>query len=221
MARLIALYSEPQMEIPVIWVRLTHNIWSRSFYVAPISMSGLVIIALWMTRPRELDLRTFIMAWFLSTPVGFLLWVYAWKTFGAGNGHITATVGTTALLGWCIWHRGLYLAWVERKSRKGFTLCIVSGMATVTVTTIIGSSTAPITLAMTAALTGAALPLCLRLGVIANALLRRFIGKFLTPTWRLLNQPITPGQVLPLPAFFRSGMAGTGNARTSRDSRQL
>jgi len=176
MARLIALYSEPQMEIPVIWVRLTRNIWSRTFYVAPISMSGLVIIALWMTRPRELDLRTFIMAWFLSTPVGFLLWIYAWKTYGAGDGHITVTVGTTALLGWCIWHRGLYVAWIEREFRKGFTLCIVSGLATFSVKTIIGSSTAPITLAMTAALAGAALPICLLLAVKVNALQRRFIG---------------------------------------------
>ena len=78
---------------------------------------------------RELDLRTFIIAWFLSTPFGFLLWVSAWKTYGSGNGHITAIVGTTALLSWCFWHRGLYDGWIERMFLKRFKLCIVSGMA--------------------------------------------------------------------------------------------
>ena len=216
MARLIALSPAANMEPSPIWMWMSRNIWSRSFYVAPISLSVLIMIVLWMTRPREFDLRTFIIAWFLSTPVGFLLWVYAWKTNGAGDGHITATVGATALLGWCTWHRGLYVAWIERRFRKGFTLCIVSGMATVTVKTIIGSSTAPITLAMTAAFMGTALPLCVLLAVKVNAWQRLFIGKFVTPTWRILNQPIAFGQMMAFPAFFRSRVAGTGKAQTSR-----
>ena len=217
MARLIALSSAANMQPSPIWKWMTRNIWSRSFYVAPIGISVLVIIVLWMTRPRELDLRTFFIAWCLSTPVGFLLWVYGWKTYGAGNGHITATVGTTAMLGWCTWHRGLYVAWIERKFRKGLTLCILSGIVTLSVKTIIGSSTGPITLAMTAAVIGAAFPLCLLLAVKANALQRRFVARFVTPTWRLLNQPLALGRVRLFPAFFRSGVAGTWNARTSRD----
>ena len=200
MVRLIALSSAANMEPSPIWAWLTRNLWSRSFYVVPIGISVLVISVLWMTRPKELDLRTFIIAWFLSTPVGFLLWVYGWKTFGAGNGHITATVGTTALLGWCTWHRGLYVAWVERKVRKGVTLCILSGIATVSAKTIIGSSTGPITLAMTAAVIGAALPVCLLLAVKVNAWQRRFVARFIMATWRFLNQPIALGHVTAFPA---------------------
>ena len=188
------------MEPSPIWAWLTRNLWSRSFYVAPVSLSVLVIIVLWMTRPREMDLRTFIIAWSFSTPVGFLLWVYGWNTFGAGHGHITATVGTTALLGWCTWHRGLYIAWIERKFRKGVKLCILSGIATVSVKSIIGSSTGPITLAMTAAVIGAALPVCLQLAVKVNAWQRRFVDKFVRPIWRFLNQPIALGRVTAFPA---------------------
>lgn len=217
MARLIALSSAANMEPSPIWAWMTRNIWSRSFYVAPVSISVLIIIVLCMTRPKELDLRTFIIAWCLSTPVGFLLWVYGWKTFGAGNGHITATVGTTAMLGWCTWHRGLYVAWIERKFRRGLTLCILSGIVTLSVKTIIGSSTGPIKLAMTAAVIGAAFPLCLLLAVKVNAWQRRFVARFVTATWRFLNQPIALGHVTAFPAFFRSGAAEQGEARTSRD----
>ncbi len=200
-----------------IWIWLTRNIWSRSFYVAPISLSFLIVIVLWVARPGELDWRAFIITWFVSTPVGFLLWVYAWNTTGTGNGHITASVGTTALLGWCAWHRGLYVALVETKLIKGVTLCLLSGIAAVAVKTIIGSSTGPITLAMTAAVIGTAIPLGVLLSVNVNTVQRRFGSRFVTPIWRLMNQPIPLGHVMAFPAYFRSGAAVTSKARTSRE----
>ncbi|MDA1230372.1 MAG: hypothetical protein O2856_06330 [Planctomycetota bacterium] len=77
-------------------------------------------------------------------------------------------------------------------------------------------STAPITLAMIAAITAAALPLCMLLAVKVNALLRRFMGKFVTPALRFLNRPIALGHIAVFTAFFRAKVAGTDKAQTSR-----
>ena len=173
------------------WIRLTTNIWSHSFFVAPIGLAMLVCAALMVLRPGELDLRTYIVAWFLSGPAGFLLWVFAWKMYGGGTGHITANVASTAVLGWCAWHRGWYIASIERRFSKGLSICLVTGLAAMTVKSLIGNSTAPISLAMLTAFAGSGFPLCVVLSAKMTNLMRRFANTFVAPTWRLLNRPVT------------------------------
>ncbi|MDG1893677.1 MAG: hypothetical protein P8J37_02090 [Fuerstiella sp.] len=77
-------FAAVRMEPQPLWTRMLSNIWSRSFNIVPLVLPVLVLTVLWMLRPGELDLRTFLVTWFLAAPAGFSLWVIAWKTYGAG-----------------------------------------------------------------------------------------------------------------------------------------
>ena len=143
-----------------------------------------------MLRPKPLDLRTFLLTWFLAAPVGFSLWVVAWKTYGAGTGQVSTFVGLIAVLGWCAWHRGLYVALIDRQLRQGFTFCVVSILSMSVVKVIIGRGIAPIELSLTAAIVGAAIPFSFGLVAKANDLRCVLLRRFGTPAWRFLNQPI-------------------------------
>lgn len=153
----------------------------------------LVSVVLALLRPKEFNLRIFIVAWSVSGPAGFLLWVFAWKMYGGGTGHITADVGATAFLGWCAWHRGWYLAWIDRRIFKGSVICLVAALTAMSVKTVIGNSTAPISLAMLTAIAGPALPLCVAILAKTIGLLWLVGIKLLRPTWGFLNRPVTFG----------------------------
>jgi hypothetical protein len=165
--------------------------WSNSFFAAPIGLAMLVSVVLKVLRPKEFNLGTYIVAWSVSGPVGFLLWVFAWKMYGGGTGQITAGVGATAFLGWCALHRGWYVARIERRIFKGSAICLVSALTAMSVKNVIGNSTAPISLAMLTAFTGSALPLCVVISVKSMIFVRRFGNEFLRPTWIFLNRPVT------------------------------
>ncbi len=150
----------------------------------------LVSVVLKILRPKEFNLSTFIVAWSVSVPVGFLLWVFAWKMYGGGTGHITAGVGATAFLGWCAWHRGWYMARIERRILNGSAICLVAALTAMSVKNAIGNSTAPISLAMLAAFIGSTLPLFAAISVKSLILVRLFRNRFLRPTWTLLTRPV-------------------------------
>gem|GEM_PF-4399606 len=95
--RLQQKYAAVRREPQPLWTRLLRNIWSRSFYVVPLILPILVLMALWMLRPGEMGLQTFLLTWFLAAPVGFSLWIVAWKTYGAGSGQVSTLVGMTAV----------------------------------------------------------------------------------------------------------------------------
>ena len=173
-----------------LFLLIPETSWSGSFFVAPIGLAMLVSVVLRMLRPKEFNLCTYIVAWSVSGPAGFLLWIFAWKMYGGGTGHITADVGATALLGWCAWHRGWYVAMVERRFFSGGVICLVTGLAALTIKAAIGQSTAPISLAMMSAITGSALPVCRVLSGKAMNLLQRFGTHFVAPVWRFLNRDI-------------------------------
>ncbi len=153
----------------------------------------LVSVVLRMLRPKEFNLRTFIEAWSISGPAGFLLWVFAWNMYGEGTGHITLDVGATAILSWCAWHRGWYSVCIDRRIFKGSAICLVAALTAVSAKTVIGNSTAPISLAMLTAIAGAALPVCVVVSLKSMSLLRILGNKFLRPTWGFLNRPVTFG----------------------------
>ena len=99
-------------------------------------------------------------------------------------------VGMTAVLDWCAWHRGLYVALINRQLRTGSTICLLSMLTMFIVKAIIGGGTAPIRISLTAAIIGAAIPLSLTLVVKATERLCLVKTKFGTPVLKFLNQPI-------------------------------
>ena len=157
-------------------------------------MPVLVLFVLWNLRPKEIDIRTYILVWFLASPIGFLLWVFGWFTYGAGEGRISAAVGATAIIGWCALHRGLYLAWIKQQRLDGCAIFVIALVYMVVIRAISGNGTAPITLAAIAALVGAALPLAVLVLTTVNSTTRRMLSVAWPPIWKFLSQPVTlPG----------------------------
>lgn len=154
-----------------------------------------VTVVLKVLRPKEFYLGTSVVAWSVSGPVGFLLWVFAWKMYDGGAGHTTADAGAgaTAFLVWYAWHRGRHLAWIERRILKGSAICLVVAMTVMSIKITIGSSTAPISPATLTSLTGSVLSLCSVISVKTMTLIRLFGKRILRQTWRFLNRPVALG----------------------------
>lgn len=180
------LHVEPQP----FWTQVLRNIWSRTFYLAPFAFPLLIVSALWILRPQEMDFRVYILSWAFGVPLGFLLWVFAWKTYGAGTGQVTMTVGATAIVGWCVWSRGVYLTLVDQKLRSGTALCLASMLALFFAKATIVTGIGPLKLAIAAGLTGVAIPLTLAFALQVIKLQRFAVRKFGPPIWKFLTQPV-------------------------------
>lgn len=172
------------------WIRAVQNVWSRTFYLAPFAFPLLVLGTLTGLRPRELDLRTYLLTWAVASPVGFLLWVFAWKTYGAGTGEVTVTVAATAFLGWCVWNRGVYVALIDRKRTAGMALSLTALLVFYYAKETIAVGVGPIKLAIASALIEGGIPLMIAVLFKANELQRIAFRKLGKPMWRFLTQPV-------------------------------
>jgi len=190
MLRWHRIHSARKIEPQPLWVHLTRNVWSRSFYVAPIGMALLVILVLWIWRPGELDGRAFLTAWFLAAPIGFLLWIVAWKQYGGGGGQISIPVAAVAILGWYGLYRGFHDAWIRQKVCSGFRTCILSVAVMLLIKAVIGVGTGPIILALTCAFVGISLPVLRQLAKQLHKFLRLSGQHLVQPLWQFLNRPI-------------------------------
>ncbi len=153
-------------------------------------MPVFVLLALSIRRFSDVDVGVFVLVWFLAVPVGFFLWIFGWLNYGGGEGQISESVGATAAMGWCAWHRGIFLAWVKSRPVRGYSLCAASLLSMATVRHVIGSGTSPITLAMIGVVTGFAIlvtPLLLRRSIRTG---RSLIHSYVAPVWKFLNRPI-------------------------------
>lgn len=174
-----------------MWTQALQNVWSRTFHLATLAFPLLVISALWILRPREFDLRVYLLSWAFAAPIGFLLWVFAWKIYGAGTGRVTFPVTATAIVGWCVWNRGVYLTFIERRFHSGTIFCLATMLALYCAKAVIGTGVGPLKLVFTAALIQVGIPLTIAVAIGANRLLRITGKKFGIPIWKFLTQPVT------------------------------
>lgn len=137
-----------------------------------------------------MDLRAYLLTWAVASPVGFLLWVFAWKTYGAGTGEITVTVAATAILGWSAWNQGAYLTLIDRKRSTGIALSLVALLVLFYAKEAIAIGVGPIKLAIAAALIEVGIPLMIAVVFKARELQRIAFRKLGKPVWRFLTQPV-------------------------------
>lgn len=169
---------------------ITDFAWSRTFYIVPLLLPILVLLFMRFFRRSKLDLKTGILAWSIAAPAGFLVWLLTWKTFGAATGQVAPTVVCVTLLSWWMLHRGVYVAWIQRRHRLGYAMSFAALAALVTGTAALPSGGAPIRLALIAGAVGLAIPVTVYLWRESCRLccyLRRSYG---VPLWKFLNQPV-------------------------------
>lgn len=100
------------------------------------------------------------------------------------------TVGATALTGWCVWHRGLYVFRIHGMRWNGFRTCVFALNIMICAAVIIDRGTGPIRLALIATMTGTAVLITFDVFTKLLALLRLAHKKLAIPFWKFLNQPV-------------------------------
>ena len=143
--------------VPGLFDQLSVRVWSRSFFVLPLTLPLIAIAALKLLasdvqRPGSLKrLNQIGLIWAFAAPTGFAIWLLAWKTAGAGAGLIPPLVTSTAVVGWCAWHYGVVR--MRRSNRIRNSLIAASALfAMMLVYDVVPAGAMPIALALTAIL---------------------------------------------------------------------
>lgn len=140
------------------------------------------------------------------------MWLFAWKTYGAGGGEVALIVAAIAIVGWCSFHKGAFDIWIHRRRLTGIFWCSLTLLVLVNAKELIGEGVGPIKLVINCSIVGTLIPVsykmfqqaCVKVPGPCRVALRKLYAVW-SPVWKVLNQPV---------GFRGIGSAEPGTNRT-------